>query len=132
MDIIAVDADNLEQVRLVAKMYVDAGWSDRGDEDGTRRALKNTYCAFAAFEGGKFAGFFRALSDGVSDAYLLDLFVDPEYRGRGIGGELAARIIAKLKGDGIEWITAISTPEAKNLYLRIGKRMKAHVPIRFL
>ena len=76
-------------------------------------------------------GFFRALSDGVSDAYLLDLFVDPEYRGRGIASELAARIFARLKSDGIEWITAISTPEAKNIYLRIGKRMKSHTPIRF-
>ena len=76
-------------------------------------------------------GFFRALSDGVSDAYLLDLFVDPEYRGRGIASELAARIVARLKSDGIEWITAISTPEAKNMYLRIGKRMKFHTPIRF-
>ena len=142
----------------VERLYELAGWSPSGESsaisrlsrsaeaissilstsvsgessESAARAIKNSYCAFGAFDGQKLVGFFRALSDGVSDAYLLDLFVDPEYRGRGIGGELAARIIAKLKGDGIEWITAISTPEAKNLYLRIGKRMKAHVPIRFL
>lgn len=117
----------------IERLYELAGWSPSGESsESAARAIKNSYCAFGAFDGQKLVGFFRALSDGVSDAYLLDLFVDPEYRGRGIGGELAARIIAKLKGDGIEWITAISTPEAKNLYLRIGKRMKAHVPIRFL
>ena len=94
--------------------------------------MKNSYCAFGAFDGQKMVGFFRALSDGVSDAYLLDLFVDPQYRHRGIAGELTARIVAKLKADGIEWITAISTPEAKSIYLRIGSRMKLHTPIRFL
>lgn len=131
MDIIAVDADNLEQVRLVAKMYVDAGWSDRVDEDGTRRALKNTYCAFAAFEGGKFAGFFRALSDGVSDAYLLDLFVYEQFRRRGIALALCRRIVEKLKSDGISWITCISTPEGKPVYSRIAGVMDGHVPFRF-
>ncbi len=117
----------------VQRLYELAGWSEPGScPESVERAIKNSHCAFGAFDGSKMVGFFRALSDGVSDAYLLDLFVDPEYRGRGIAGELAARIVAKLKSDGIEWITAISTPEAKNIYLKIGKRMKSHTPIRFL
>ncbi len=116
----------------VQRLYELAGWSEPGGSaESVERALKNSHCAFGAFDGRKMVGFFRALSDGVSDAYLLDLFVDPEYRGRGIASELAARIVARLKSDGIEWITAISTPEAKNIYLRIGKRMKSHTPIRF-
>lgn len=117
----------------VQRLYELAGWSEPGaGAESVERALKNSHCALGAFDGRKMVGFFRALSDGVSDAYLLDLFVDPEYRGRGIASELTARIVAKLKSDGIEWITAISTPEAKNMYLRIGKRMRSHTPIRFL
>lgn len=132
--IVPIGADNAEVCApQVERLYELAGWSESGGDSGkVARALKNSYCAFGAFDGQKMVGFFRALSDGVSDAYLLDLFVDPQYRHRGIAGELTARIVAKLKADGIEWITAISTPEAKSIYLRIGSRMKLHTPIRFL
>lgn len=132
--IVPIGADNAEVCApQVERLYELAGWSESGGDAGkVARALKNSYCAFGAFDGQKMVGFFRALSDGVSDAYLLDLFVDPQYRRRGIAGELTARIVAKLKSDGIEWITAISTPEAKSIYLRIGSRMKLHTPIRFL
>ena len=131
MDIIAIDADTPEHVGLVSKMYVDAGWSDRLNEDAVRRALKNSYCAFGAFEGGEFAGFFRALSDGVSDAYLLDLFVYGQYRRRGIALALCRKIVEKLKADDISWITCISTPEGKPVYSRLAGVMEGHVPFRF-
>ena len=131
--ILQLDADNAQAcAEGIERLYELAGWSEAGsDPKNAMKALRQSYCAFAAFDGQKMVGYFRALSDGVSDAYLLDLFVDPQYRRRGIAGELTARIVARLKADGIEWITAISTPEAKNVYLRIGKRMRAHTPIRF-
>lgn len=131
--IVQLDSENADaNAEAIERLYETAGWSRAGDDPKeAAKALKNSYCAFAAFDGQKMVGYFRALSDGVSDAYLLDLFVDPQYRRRGIAGELTARIVARLKADGIEWITAISTPEAKDIYLKIGKRMRAHTPIRF-
>ena len=41
-------------------------------------------------------GFVNAISDGVLSAYLPLLEVLPEYRGRGIGRELARRIVVRL------------------------------------
>jgi ribosomal protein S18 acetylase RimI-like enzyme len=132
--IVQLDLENAEaNAEGIERLYESAGWSSVGDNpQKAAKSLKNSHCAFAAFDGTKMVGYFRALSDGVSDAYLLDLIVDPQYRRRGIAGELTARIVARLKADGIDWITAISTPEAKDVYLKIGKRMRAHTPIRFL
>ena len=38
-------------------------------------------------------GFARLLSDQVVFAYLMDVFIDKKYRGRGLGGLLMANIL---------------------------------------
>ncbi len=117
----------------VARLYKMAGWLDEGETDFApiARALKNSYCCFGAECDGTLAGFVRVLSDGVSDAYLLDLFVDPKFRKQGIGEKLCREIVGKLKADGIEWITCISTPEGESVYKKITSPMQDHTPFRF-
>ena len=117
----------------VARLYKMAGWLDANETDFApiAKALQNSYCCFGAYCNDEMVGFFRALSDGVSDAYLLDLFVDPKFRGRGIGEKLCREIVEKLKADGIEWITCISTPEGEGVYKKITKPMQNHTPFRF-
>lgn len=116
----------------VARLYAFEGWHKKSDGlKPVTAALKNSYCAYAAYDGEKMIGFFRALSDGVSDAYLVDLVVDPEYRRRGVASALTNTLVKRLKTEGVEWITAISTPAAKSMYLKIGDAMPGHVPVRF-
>ncbi len=115
----------------VLRLYIEAGWQQDSDSNTISKALKNSYCAFGAFDGKKLVGFFRAFSDGVSDAYLLDLYVDKDHRRQGIASSLTSAIVEKLKRDGIEWITAISTPEGRSMYLKQARRMTSHLPIRF-
>jgi ribosomal protein S18 acetylase RimI-like enzyme len=47
-----------------------------------------------AYDGARLVGFSRALSDGVSSAYLSSVMVDPGYRRRGIGREMMSRLVA--------------------------------------
>jgi len=125
---------NAEHIKGALRLYVEEGWYDANDEASyasVKKALKNSYCAFGAFCGKRMVGTFRALSDGVSDAYLLDLVVDKAKRGQGIGSALTYRITDFLKKKNMEWITAISTPYAKRMYLKIGVKMQGHTPIRF-
>lgn len=63
-------------------------------------------------------GFARAVSDGVAFAYLADLYVDPEVRGRGLGGELVRFMIDA--GPGAEFRWALHTADAHGLYERFG------------
>ncbi len=116
----------------VARLYRLEGWLGEDSPTGQiSEAIKNSHCAYGAFDGQKMVGFFRAISDKVSDSYLIDLVVDPEYRGQGLGVKLTEALVAHLKKDGIEWITAISTPAGIRVYPKVGKVMEGHVPFRF-
>lgn len=116
----------------VAALYRDAGWI--GEEDSTDfipEVLKNSFCVVGAFHRGRMIGMMRALSDGVSDAYLLDMVVLTEFRGHGIAAQILDCIVTHLKGLGIDWIVCTSVPGVEKLYLRRGETMEKHTPIRF-
>ena len=85
--ILKLDASKADYSAAVARLYKFENWIKDGDDASKiSLAISRSFCAFGAFdESGKMVGFFRALSDGVSDAYLLDLIVDPEYKGMEIG-----------------------------------------------
>ena len=44
------------------------------------------------------------ISDGVSDGYIQDLFVLPEYRLSGIGGRIVKALLEKCRVNGLEWV----------------------------
>lgn len=115
----------------IAELYEAAGWGGKDDAPAVGRALAESRCAYGAFEGGKLVGFFRALGDGVSDAYLLDLAVLPRYRGKGVASALVGAVVAKLKAEGAEWITCIASPGAEKVYSKYGKKMEGFTPFRF-
>jgi len=65
-------------------------------------------------------GFARAISDGVTVAYLADVYVLEAHRGRGLGLALVREII---EGDGapdVHWL--LHTADAEGLYERLGFR----------
>ena len=91
----------------VARLYEFEGWiSEKDDVSKINTAIQNSFCSFGAFdESGQMVGFFRAFSDGVGDAYLLDLIVDPNFRKLGVAGRLVEAVLAELKKHGLDWIT---------------------------
>jgi GNAT superfamily N-acetyltransferase len=63
-------------------------------------------------------GFARAVSDGVSDAYLADVYVAPSHRGQGIGGRMVEVMVEEGPGARFRWF--LSTRDAHELYSRYG------------
>jgi GNAT superfamily N-acetyltransferase len=63
-------------------------------------------------------GFARAVSDGVSDAYLADVFVLRAHRGRGLGELLVRTMIDEGPGANFRWV--LFTADAHGLYRRFG------------
>ena len=72
------------------------GWPNPPTPETHLRILRGSSLAVLARDEGRVVGFINALSDGVLTAYLPLLEVLPEYRGRGIGGELVRRILDAL------------------------------------
>ncbi|MCW0214052.1 MAG: GNAT family N-acetyltransferase [Pseudonocardia sp.] len=61
-------------------------------------------------------GFARAVSDGVSFAYLADVYVHPDARGRGLGVALVGAMLEA--GEHMRW--TLHTADAHGLYRRFG------------
>ena len=69
-------------------------------------------------ESGRMVGFARAVSDGVDFAYLADVYVLPDDRGRGLGKELVRTMIDRGPGAGFRW--TLHTADAHGLYRQFG------------
>ena len=71
------------------------------------------------YQGDRQVGFCRAVSDGVVFAYLADVYVVPELRGRGLGVELVREMIDNGPYASVRrWL--LHTQDAHGLYERFG------------
>lgn len=118
----------------VLALYRVAGWfgpSDPAPELDTM--IANSFAVAAAFDSsGRLVGMARALSDGVSDAYILDVVVDPAHRSQGIGRTIVSRLAEHLASCGIDWIVCIGVPGTEAFYRAAGAApMDGHTAFRF-
>ena len=80
-----------------------------------------SYYHIACYDGDKLVGYVDTVSNGLTDAYIQDLTVDPAYQGQGIGTELMNRMIARLKEKQIFMISVIyGNEELASFYKRFG------------
>jgi GNAT superfamily N-acetyltransferase len=80
-----------------------------------------------AHDGDRLIGFARAISDGVTNAYVSSVMVDPDYRRRGIGRLLIERLVTGRPGvrfvlhsreGATPFYSALGFVEWKNMYVR--------------
>lgn len=92
--------DSLENItsRMLSGFFAE--WINGPSQETHFEILKNSTHVILAVdeEAGLVAGFITALSDNVLSAYLPLLEVHPDYRRRGVGGQLMRRMLDKLNG----------------------------------
>ena len=81
--------------------------------EGSRRVM-------GLYRAGEQVGFARAISDGVTMAYLADVYVLQDHRGKGLGVELVREITDGEGAPQAHWI--LHTADAEGLYERLGFR----------
>jgi ribosomal protein S18 acetylase RimI-like enzyme len=130
---IVIDTPTAEQSRLIAGLYRAQGWRQACDDDSPqwiRKLVAGSHCFVVALEGEEIVGMGRAISDGISDAYIQDLTVRSNRRNQGIGRRILQTILERLHTDGLRWIGLIAEPGSANLYRHAGFReMPAAVPM---
>jgi spermidine synthase len=114
-------------------LYKEAGWwsenEDTVDPDLIHKIIQGSFCFAVASINGRIIGMGRAISDGASDAYIQDVVVSAEFRGRGIAVLIMDALIQFLKDKKIGWIALISEPKAVSFYQRYGlSQMTDYVP----
>ena len=114
-----------------ARVDVDALWSFLSTEaywarwrsrEAVARQVRSAWRVVGAYEtaSGRMVGFARAFSDGVALAYLADVYVLPEFRGRGAGAALVGMMIEAGPGAAFRWM--LHTADAHGLYRKFGFR----------
>ena len=109
----------------VKKLYRQAGWWQESDETPDGNAwidalVKGSFCFVGAFAGAEMIGMGRAVSDGVSDAYIQDVVVKKDFRGRGIGAAIIRKIVGFLRERRIGWIGLVAAARHPAFYRRLG------------
>lgn len=115
-------------------LYEAAGWLEPGEDAAFLDRLASGSRQFAcAWEDGRLVGSMRALADGVSDAYLLDLVVLPGWRRCGIGAQLVRRLAEALKAEGYGWCILVGAPGTAAFYAHLGlPALEGYVPYRLV
>ena len=101
---------------LSGKSYWARGRS-RETQDAAIDASRN-YGVYSVETGGQVA-YARVVTDAVTFAWLCDVFVADEVRGRGIGKMLAAGVVADLEPLNLKRIM-LATADAHGLYAQYG------------
>lgn len=102
----------------VHAMLVNAYWCRGIPRALVERAIANSI-AFGAYDGARQVAFARVISDRATFAYLCDVIVAEDVRGRGIGEELVRFILAHPDLQGLRrW--CLLTLDAQSLYEKFG------------
>ncbi|HBB67593.1 MAG: hypothetical protein A2X28_02730 [Elusimicrobia bacterium GWA2_56_46] len=105
----------------IISLYARQGWWRKGDTPAlAARLIGNSHCFLAVLDKGRVVGMGRAISDGVSDAYIQDVAVSGEYRSRGLGSKIILKLKHRLKADGINWIGLIAQNDSRAFYEALG------------
>jgi GNAT superfamily N-acetyltransferase len=113
--LISTDASMLD-LEVVHGYLSRSYWAAGVSEDVVRRSIENSLC-FGVYRGEEQAGFARVVTDRATFAYLADVFVLEEHRGRGIGKWLVEVILSHPDLQGLRrWMLA--TRDAHDLYRR--------------
>lgn len=102
----------------VHKVLSQSYWSEGIPLEVVKRSIDNSLC-FAIYSDKKLVAFARVISDFATFAYLADVFVVNEYRGRGLSKWLLQNIIDYPELQGLRRFT-LATRDAHGLYSQFG------------
>ena len=74
------------------RLFLSVDWSSGHFPDKLVVAMRNYKAVFSAWDGDKLVGLISVMDDGIMNAYVHYLLVDPEYQGLSIGKELVSRV----------------------------------------
>ncbi len=102
-----------------AYLSTEAYWARWRSRDDVAAQIARAWRVVGAYAAdGRQVGFARAFSDGVSMAYLADVYVLAGHRGQGLGRALVTAMIDGGPGSSFRWL--LHTQDAHSLYAEYG------------
>lgn len=116
--VISTDKARLDIGVIHGFLKDESYWAKERTLEQTERAIENSIC-FGLYHGERQIGFARVVSDQATFAYVGDVFVIDEFRGRGLSKWLMQVIVDHPDLQGLRrWVLA--TKDAHGLYAQFG------------
>lgn len=125
--------DALLQLDVIHENLTRSTWARGIDEETVANAVKHSL-NFGLYHRGRQVGYARLITDYATFAYMADVFVIEEYRGKGLGRWLVECMLSYPGVDGYrrlllatttaDWLyekLGFSTPENPKLFLQINR-----------
>ena len=102
-------------------------WAQGRPREIVERSISGSARVVGVYHANAQVGFARVVSDGAVLAYLMDVFVDPAHRGRGLGVELVREAVDGEPHAHLSW--RLDTSDADGLYAKFGFKPREATPI---
>jgi ribosomal protein S18 acetylase RimI-like enzyme len=114
---VAVREDRDVDVHQLAALLAAAGMGRRRDPEHLSAMLAGSRWVVSAWDGDQLVGFARAISDGVSNAYVSHVAVAPSHQRHGVGRQLLEVLLADKPT--VKWVLHTSVA-GERLYRGLG------------
>jgi GNAT superfamily N-acetyltransferase len=105
------------------RLFLSVNWSSGHFPDKLVTAMKNYETVFSAWDGGRLVGLICAMDDGIMNAYVHYLLVDPEHQGQAIGRTLVEKVKEQYKD--YMRIVVVAYEDELSFYENCGFKKKA-------
>jgi GNAT superfamily N-acetyltransferase len=112
------DRNRIDVAEVHRFLSEDAYWAIGRSRETVERLIGEASRVVGIYDGDRQIGFCRAFTDGLALAYLADVYVLPEYRGRGLGEELVREMVENGPFAHVKWI--LHTEDMHPLYRKFG------------
>jgi ribosomal protein S18 acetylase RimI-like enzyme len=114
------DPSRIDREAVHAYLGGESYWAKGRTREVQDALIDGSARVVGLYSDGRLIGFTRTVTDGHVHAYLADVYVLEEHRGRGLGEELVRFSIEESPFAGCRWI--LHTADAHGLYRKFGFR----------
>jgi GNAT superfamily N-acetyltransferase len=97
----------------------DSYWAAGRARETVARSLRHSYCLGVFTDEGRQVGVARSVTDWATFAWIADVYIDREHRGRGLGRWLVGELRDRLEEAGIQRLV-LATKDAHGVYEALG------------
>ena len=105
-------------IDLIHSFLSSSYWAEGRPRAVVEKSIRNSLC-FGVFDGARQVAFARVITDRAVFGYLADVFVVPDYRGKGISKGLMAAILEHPDVKGLK-VFLLRTRDAHGVYTQFG------------
>ncbi len=120
---VSTDKNKLD-IPFIQHFLKDVYWAAGRTMEEVQRTIDSSFC-FGVYLNEKQIGFARVITDYVVFAYVMDVFIDEKYRGKGYSSILINTMLTEPKLQQVK-IWRLATSDAHFLYEKFGFNLLAH------